>query len=389
MMRTPILVSMVLVLAALAAASAPAATLTAHGVIDVTASGRGDGFAANTLTRGDNPFDPYGVRMFVESQVNPQFAVFGQVVLHDAVAPYVDGAYVMWTPRTDRDFHVMAGKVPWLIGTFAPRTYSDKNPLIGKPLLYQHHTSLVWFMAPPSADALLASAGTGQAGVAYLGGAVRGMPAVDDSWWDTGIMANGSLQPLEFSLGLTTGTPGWGNGGEDENRGKTTLGRIGLAPTPWLRVGASGAYGPYLVQGTSTPMPPNRRPEDYHQQIVMGDLEVLQGHAELRAEALANTWETPNLGNLKVRGGYLEGKFTLTAGLWAAARWDALRFSDIVGSAGVPQTWDQDQDRIETGLGLRWDRNVIVKSVFQRNFMHGPTTESRADLYALQLTVVF
>ena len=389
MMRTGILVTLALALAAWSPGPATAATLTAHGVIDVTATGRGDGFYANTLTRGDNPFDPYGVRMFVESTVNPQFAVFGQVVLHDAVAPYVDGAYVMWTPRSDQDFHVMAGKIPWLIGTFAPRTYSDKNPLIGKPLLYQHHTSLVWFMAPPSADALLASAGSGQVGVGYLGGAVRGMVPVDDSWWDTGIMASGSLGKVEYSLGLTTGTPGWGNGGEDENRGKTTLGRLGFAPTPWLRFGASGAYGPYLVKDLGTPLPPNHRPEDYHQQIVMGDVEVLQGHAELRAEGLANTWETPNLGNLDVRGGYVEGKFTLTARLWAAARWDALRFSDITDSGGTAHSWDEDQDRIETGLGLRWDRNVIAKGVFQRNFMHGATTEHRADLYALQLTVLF
>src|SRR5439155_15651364 len=113
---------------------------------------------------------------------------FGQIVLHDASGPYVDGAYVMITPRTERDLHLVAGKIPWLIGTFAPRSYSEHNPLIGKPLMYQHHTTLLWFTVPQNADVLLGAAGTGQEGVGYIGGGARGMAVVDDGYWDTGAM---------------------------------------------------------------------------------------------------------------------------------------------------------------------------------------------------------
>lgn len=389
MTRRTILHPGVVWLALALATPAGAATFQVHGVLDVTASGRGDGFEANSLTRDDNPFDAYGLRAAVQATVNPQLAVFAQVILHDESGVYVDGAYAMWTPRPDRDFHVEAGKIPWLIGTYAPRSYSDKNPLIGKPLMYQHHTTLVWFMPPPSADALLAASGTGQTGIAYLEGEVYGMPVVDDSWWDTGVMATGSESPLEYSLGLTTGTPGWGNGGGDENRGKTRLGRLGLAPAPWLRFGASGAYGPYMIHDLDAPLPPGRKPEDYHQRLVMGDLELLQGHAELRAEGFGNQWETPNVGALEVHGGYVEGKLTLVAGLWAAARWDLLRFGDVRDSSGVAHAWDQDQDRLETGLGLRWDRDVLVKGVYQRNTLHPGSGDRHADLFALQLTVLF
>src|SRR5262249_32108179 len=153
------------------------------------------------------------------------------------------------------------------------------------------------------------------------------------------------------SLGLTTGTPSWGNGGEDENRGKTTLGRLGVSPAPWIRIGASGAWGPYLVRDLESPLPPGKTPEDYHQKLVRGDAELLQGHAELRAEGFANAWETPNLGDLRVRGGYAEGKLTLLAGLWAAARWDVMRFGELRDAGGVSQPWDDDVDRIEAGLG--------------------------------------
>lgn len=373
----------------LAASTAGAAGLTVRGVLDVSAVSPGDAFYANSLTRGDNPFDAYGLRAALEAPVNPNLAVFGQVMFHEASGAYVDGVYAMWTPRPERDFHLLAGKVPWLVGTFAPRTYSDKNPLIGMPLMYQRHTTLVWFTTPPGADALLASAGSGQNGIAYLGGAVRGMPVVDDSWWDTGVIASGSTRGLEYVLGLTTGTPGWGNGGEDENRGKTTLGRLGYAPTPWLRVGASGAWGPYLARGLSQPLPPGSKPEDYHQRLVMGDLELLQGHAELRAEGYGNAWETPNLGSLEVHGGYVEGKLTLLAGLWAAARWDMQRFGELRDSSGLKHPWDENQDRLETGLGLRWNRDVLLKGAFQRNLMHHASGEDHADLVALQLTVLF
>lgn len=385
-----VLASWVVLSLVLAAASpAGAASFSWRGLLDVTAPSSSDGIQANTLTRGDNPFDPYGLRLFIDGTVNPQFSVFGQVVLHDVPGVYVDGAYVMWTPRTGTDFHVNAGKLPWLIGTYAPRTYSDQNPLIGKPLMYQYHTTLVWFMVPSSADKLLASRGTGQTGIGYLGASAFGMAVVDDSWWDTGMVANGSSHSIEYSLGLTNGTPGWGNGGEDENRGKTVLGRIGLAPTPWLRFGASGALGPYLIHDLKTPLPAGRTPEDYDQQLVMGDLGLSGGHVELHAEAVANTWQTPTLGDLDVRGGYVEGKVTLAAGLWAAGRYDVMRFGDIADSTGARPPWDYDQDRIEAGLGLRWDRNVFVKGVFQRSIQHEEDEDYRSDLYALQLTVLF
>src|SRR5580765_2680694 len=86
---------------------AGAAEFSVNGILDATATQRGDGFRSNTLTRGDNPFDPYGMRIFVEGIVNTQFVVFGQVVFHDASGIYLDGAYIMWTPRPDQDFHVL------------------------------------------------------------------------------------------------------------------------------------------------------------------------------------------------------------------------------------------------------------------------------------------
>ena len=102
-----------------------------HGLLEVVAAERGAAFERNRLTRGDSPFDAYGVRVFGEAQAGERVEVFSQLVLRDASTPHVDGAYLMFTPSPTRDLHLLAGKVPWAIGTYAPRTYSNRNPVIG------------------------------------------------------------------------------------------------------------------------------------------------------------------------------------------------------------------------------------------------------------------
>jgi hypothetical protein len=376
------------------ASAAGAADFSFHGLLDLAVAPRGDAFEANRLTRGDNPFDAYGLRLFVEGTVATKFAVFSQVVLSDGTdqhAPYVDGAYVQYSPSAETDFHLVAGKMPWLLGTYAPRTYSNRNPLIGKPMMYQNHTTLQWSAAPQNADALLAQAGKGNDAFTYKPGgfATVGMAVVDDSYWDFGAMLTGSARPLEYALGFANGTPGWGSTAQDDNDGKSVLGRIGLAPLPGLRVGVSGSYGPYLANWVWVPA--GRTVNDYNQDLVMADLEFLAGHSELRAEGYQNVWQTPTVGDLRVAGFYVEGKQTLLAGLYAATRYEQMRHSDLRASSGNLQPWDRDRDRIEAGFGYRMDRGVLMKAVYQRNTERGDVSAAQAthDLYAAQLSLSF
>jgi hypothetical protein len=338
-----------------------------RGLLDVVMAEPGRAYEHNVLTRGDSPFDAYGLRVFADAQVNGRLQVFSQLVVRDATAPYLDGAYLMFTPSLERDLHVLAGKIPWAIGTYAPRTYSNHNPLIGTPLMYQYHTTLVWYAVPPNADALLATAGSGEYGVNYFGSAMsRGMALVDDSYWDMGATMNGSQRPLEYSLSVTTGTPGWGNTTADENHGKSVLGRLGLAALPGVRVGVSGAYGPYLVSALNPDLPPGKSSDDYHQKLAMADLELLANHAELRAEGAYNVWESPTVGNLKVSSAYAELKYTLPFSAFFAGRWDVMRFGDILDSSGAARPWDSNVDRLEGGVGYRFTREAVGKLVYQR-----------------------
>ncbi len=362
-----------------------------RGLLDVVLAERGKAYGLNVLTRGDASFDAYGMRLFADGQVGDRLQIFGQLVLRDESGVYVEGAYATFTPDAERDLHLLAGKIPWAIGTYAPRSYSNRNPLVGTPLMYQYHTTLVWYAIPRNADALLAAAGTGQHGVGYgFGG--RGMVLVDDSFWDVGINLTGSERPLEYAAGMSMGTPGWGKTGQDDNSGKTFLGRVGLAPSPGLRVGVSAAYGPYLQDRLDPQLPAGKRATDYHQRIGMADLEVLAGHLEVRGEGAWNTWETPTVGDLGVTGGYAEAKYSFAFGGYLAGRFDLLRFGKIKDSAGDERPWDADVTRFETGIGYRFNRGTIAKLVYQHDELdYGtPSVENeRSSLVAAQLSISF
>jgi hypothetical protein len=362
-----------------------------RGLLDVVLAERGKAYDLNLLTRGDASFDAYGMRLFADGQVGERLQLFGQIVLRDQSGLYVEGAYATFTPDPERDLHLLAGKLPWAIGTYAPRSYSNRNPLVGTPLMYQYHSTLVWYAIPSDADALLAEAGSGQHGIGYAYGGF-GMPVVDDSYWDVGVTVTGSQRPLEYAAGMVMGTPGWGVTSQDDNGGKSFLGRVGLAPTPSLRVGVSASYGPYLQDALNPSLPAGKTATDYHQRLGMADLEVLAGHLEVRGEGAWNVWETPTVGDLEVASGYAEAKYSFSFGGYVAGRFDAIRFGKIRDSSGAERPWDADLTRFEAGVGYRFDRNVIAKLVYQHNELEftGPSAHhDRPSLVAAQLSISF
>ena len=79
------------------------------------------------------------------------------------------------------------------------------------------------------------------------------------------------------------------------------------------------------------------------------------------------------VGPLGAWGGFLEARYKIRPGLYAAARVDHLGFSDVTGSSfgGAPTPWDAPVSRVEAGGGYSVRRNVTVKAVVQRNWRHG------------------
>jgi hypothetical protein len=366
-------------------AMAAASDLRWRGQFDAVAASRGGAIALNALNRGDTMFDTYRLRLFAEGRVADGFDVFAQTLVQEDLGFSLYGAYAMWTPIEHAGLHVIGGKIPWRIGTYAERTYAPRNPLIGVPLMYHYHTSLRPDRLPPNADALAGAAGSGQDGPVYDAGGrgYRGMPVVYDRCWDFGIMALGGARPFEFSAGFVNGTPGAPNAGNDRNNGRSWLGRVGVQPWPGVRVGVSGSHGPWLADTFADQMPAGRTVNGFAQRLLMADAEWLFARIELRGEGLWNEWQTPTAGDVDLRGGYVEGRVGLESGAFIAGRWDVLRFGDVVDSTGAARAWDDDLARFEGGAGYRVQRGVTLKAVYQRTwFLRG--SERRESLYALQ-----
>ena len=96
--------------------------------------------------------------------------------------------------------------------------------------------------------------------------------------------------------------------------------------------------------------------------------------------------------DLEVFGYYVEGRYSLRPGLFAAARYGGLRFGEIDDGTGAANSepWDNDVDRFELGLGYRPTEPVIAKLVAQLNDLGRPGSETDGEhILAAQLTLLF
>ena len=350
------------------ATSARAEDLRVHGLLDLTLSSSDQAGAINRLTMGDSNLDPYRARLFVDGRVTPELEVHVQLVFHEGQeALRADGAYALWTPWAGRDLSLEGGKIPSLVGVFAPRTYSDLNWVFGTPLLYHYHTALPWNEVMAGVDELVSHAGLGQVdpdpAYAY-------MPMVDERWWDTGVAVLGSWRPWEFTLGVTQGSPAWPAPGLDDTPGLSVAGRIGWVPTAGVRVGVSGAKGTWMPAWFEFQMPPGRSLEDYRERTLIADAEFARGPFELRGEWGNKSWDTFHTGRLRSWSGYGEARCSVGGGAWLAFRADALRFSDVTTSAAATRPWDDPVDRYEAALGYRLTRETRLKLGGQRTVWH-------------------
>ena len=219
-----------------------------HGALDATLSSRGEALSLNSLDYGHTPFDAYGLRLLLAAAPSGSFNLDAELRFSEAGGVRLYGAYATWTPDPDRNLHLEIGKLPWAVGTWGPRSDTEHNPLIGVPLLYSFPTALAADEIPPNADALVDAPRPSGGGGEYdtSDGDERGMRIVSDADWDVGATLRGDLHPLEYALGFVQGAPGAPAPGRDTNDGKSVLGRIGIRPSPAVRLGVSGSWGAYL-----------------------------------------------------------------------------------------------------------------------------------------------
>lgn len=412
--RWSVCVAAVLYLAAIAG---PAAAQTGSGpelffdgTIDLAATMGGDGAPeVHELIRGDSPFDPLRFRVFFDVRLHPRVTVFNQFLIDPSISFGLETflrtyVRVRALEFEQGDLHFQAGTLPTPFGSFGSRSYSDENPLISTPFMYHYFSSLRSDQLPADNADLLAHRGEGlsrEFGGFTGGGSTdpnNGMPMIYDACWDTGVAVVGSLWRFEWEAAVTRGTLSAPRiRGTDNNDGQQVALRLGFVPSPSLFLGASFARGPYLDSVTEGGLGPGVEVEDFAQTIYGFDVEYGWRHLQLIGEVAFNRWESPNITDAAGRSAdltsfswYLEGKYTLSPGLFVAARWDDLDFGKIDDGTGtgtrVP--WDHAIDALEVGVGYYFT-DLIVGKLIRKEYRTADPGRSPEDFWAAQLSASF
>lgn len=319
-----------------------------------------------------NPFNNFQLFVNTDAIVSERVAIFTRVRFDDAASNAIglDGAYMQFQNFVPADLYVQLGKVPSPFGAFQERSYPDRNPLIGLPLMYYYHTTLRYDVIPQGAADLWAVKGKNQSGFTYpsmTGGSSRtGMPIIYDPCWDYGVIVLGTWKTLEGRLAVMNGAPGYPETGREWNPSRTPVARLGWVPAPWLRLGGSAARGPYLPYPVESQLPAGKGLDDYTQTVFGCDAEVTRGWWELRGEWVRNEFVNPGVSDdLLCDSWYLEARRKMSAGTYASLRWDTFTYGEITGPDGLEGRWGQNVSRLEVGGGIWAEQNLLFKAGLQ------------------------
>jgi hypothetical protein len=235
---------------------------------------------------------------------------------------YTDLAGVRYT-HSDA-FVIDAGKMAHVIGTFAARRYSSRNPLIGMPDGYPVQYPL----------GLLASGAHGR--IDYRA-AVVSLPIYHEGY---------TPEP--------TPTPHPAIGG-------------GFTPAVGIRFGASATWGPYLNRDLAPTLLAGRSWRAYTERIVAADAQLSRGYLELHGELARSSYEVPegSAGIKTVRGltYYAEAKYTLAPRLFVAGRWERNDYPYIQPLSA--DAWIANPTNMydgEAGVGYRLTSQTLLKA---------------------------
>ena len=246
---------------------------------------------------------------------------------------------------------VDAGRLTPVIGTFAPRRFSNRNPLIGQPDGY-------------SLD------------------------------YPEGIEASGEFPHFDYRAALVS-LPAT-HEGYTPSPSRSLRPAIGAGVTPFtgLRIGTSFTIGPYLNKFTDQALLAGKNWSDYDQRLLAFDFAFSRGYLETHAEFAYGSYDVP--GRSKSLMGvtyYGEAKYTFTPRFFLAARAERNRYPFIrpLTMSWVAKPTDFVDGEIGAGYRLR-SKTLIKASVAADRWWVSPSgaflgTGGRA--FALQLSQEF
>jgi hypothetical protein len=307
--------------------------------------------------------------------------------------PRLYALYLRVSPWPGRPLDLQAGLVPPVFGAFPRRRYASENPLPSVPLAYQYLTDLRDDAIPTTAEQLLAQRGRGWL-LSYPVGASQarpGLPLVNGERWDAGVELRIGRAPLSLAVAVTQGSPSHPLI-EDDNGGKQLAGRITWTPGPALTVGISAASGEFLARSVTAALPQSAG-RDSRQDAFGADARWSRGPWIVYGEALWSRWTIPALDETRIDSplsayaAFVEARYKILAGFYAAARVERLAFSSLASTLGR-ESWDAPVTRLEAGLGFVPQRHLLLKASWQHNQRDAGHVR-RSDLLAAQLVLWF
>lgn len=360
--------------------STAAAQVQVSGLLDIVFRNAEEPDVVNLTFKNHSNFHTIRTRLFFDASLSEKSDLFVQLLTdQSSIVPY--GAYLRVKRLFEKNLYLNIGYIPAPVGTYAARTYSDKNPLIGTPLLYNHHSNIVPGRDEPirNVEAFLE-----ERSERYN----TGLPVIYDACWNTGLELYGSIEKFDYSFGILAGAVSLTSVEQKKEVPQFTI-RLACNFSPGLVLGGSAFFGPYLSdQQFADLLPPGRSFADYINAGAGYDLYFAHRMLEIHSETFYALWEYPYLPDLKVVAGYLEAKYKFAAGWYGAARFDFFEPSEIDNGDGGKEKWDYPLKRYEFGIGYKPSRNVTVKLVSQLNrFDINDYFDS--NLYAIQISTGF
>jgi hypothetical protein len=297
----------------------------------------------------------------------------------------LDEYLLRWTPGSDNGFHLQFGKFATVVGSWVQRHYSWQNPFITAPLPYENLTT-VSDEPPDSLSEFLARRGHEDNKEAYL-------PAVWGPVYATGGAVFGTFADkvdyaLDFKAASLSSHPDRWTPNDMLWRYPTVSGRVGYRPGPAWNSGISFSVGPYMYDEAQPELPQGKTIGDYHQITVASDLSYARGRWQWWAEVFATRFEVPRVGDADLLSYYIETKYAITPGLFAAVRWNQQIFGSVPNGAGGSEPWDSDMIRADFALGYRFTRHLQTK--LQYSYGHRQASVQQGEqLVAAQLTLRF
>jgi hypothetical protein len=267
---------------------------------------------------------------------------------------------------------VQLGRFASPFGAYSLRHLSTDDPFLRPPIGYDYRTVMSRTLAPRDEDLLL------QWRHATEFFRKPGVPPVWDVPYQWGGMLFGRLGPIDARVAAMNSSPSSAPDAWDISRDGFENPSVvaALRTRPWadLDVGVSFSKGPWmepLTGGAINPRTPGADPpgfRDFDQEIVSVDLAYARGPVTVRAEAMLDRWEVPNIVDRPTERIYhLEVQSDLWPGVYIAGRVGHIDFLPLANGQAEAVEWDHDVTRLEASIGYRYARNVgLLLSGFEQ-----------------------